>query len=140
MGTLNTFQICGTCKTVEAATSNAGTQYSRLSLEVDAFRQGAKVLNVFEFAFFHEQAEVLQSQVFPGDLVLVSGKLDKNRNGYLDIRATSFAVVRKAPQAQQEQRVDPADLPPVQRRPQYAARQAPAMPQDATPREMDAIF
>ena len=144
MAALNQFQICGTCSKVEATTSNSGMQYARLSVEVEAFHQGAKTADVYEFAFFHEQSEVLQAQVAPGDLVLVTGKLDKNRNGYLDIRAQSFAVIRKGQTAQQSapqaQRVDPADIPPM-RRVQYAQRTPPApMPPDTTAQELDAVF
>ncbi len=147
MAALNQFQICGTAKTVESLTSNSGTQYTRLTIEVEAFRQGMKAMDAYDFAFFHEQGEVLQSQVAPGDLVLVTGKLDKNRNGYLDIRAQAFAVIRQAQRVasqgaqQQAPRVDPSDIPPMRRQPQYAAqRNATAQMPPADSQELDAVF
>lgn len=124
MADLNSFAMSGKVKSMEEMTSKAGTGFVLVAIDCYQFERGKETATTYTFSFFRENKEAIMAAVAPGDLIVVFGKVGTNPRGYMDLRATSWLLVRKATQATDAELA--ANIPPQWRNPAPAPAYAPA--------------
>ena len=125
MADLNSFAMSGKVKSLEEMTSKAGLGFVLVSIDCSQFERGKETATTYSFSFFRENKEAIMAAVAPGDLIVVFGKVGTNPRGYMDLRATSWLLVRKATQATDAELA--ANIPPQWRNPAQAHAPAPAV-------------
>ena len=124
MADLNSFAMSGKVKSMEEMTSKAGLGFVLVSIDCFQFERGKETATTYSFSFFRENKAAIMAAVAPGDLIVVFGKVGTNPRGYMDLRATSWILVRKATQATDAELA--ANIPPQWRNPAPAPAYAPA--------------
>ena len=124
MADLNSFAMSGKVKSLEEMTSKAGTGFVLVSIDCSQFERGKETATTYSFSFFRENKEAIMAAVAPGDLIVVFGKVGTNPRGYMDLRATSWLLVRKATQTTDAELA--ANIPPQWRNPAPSPAYAPA--------------
>lgn len=131
MADLNSFAMSGKVKYMEEMKTKSGLGFVLVSIDCSQFESGKETAMPYSFSFFRENKEAIMAAVSPGDLIVVFGKVGTNPRGYMDLRATSWLLVRKATQATDAELA--ANIPPQWRNPSQATAYAPAPAVDFMP-------
>lgn len=131
MADLNSFAMSGKVKSMEEMKSKSGLGFVLVSIDCYQFESGKETARTYSFSFFRENKEAIMAAVYPGDLIVVIGKVGVNPRGYPELKATSWLLVRKATQATDAELA--ANIPPQWRNPTPAPAYAPAPAVDFMP-------